>query len=114
MSWNDNEYISASGILYRGVIQDVPKSQKVLVPVFEAFTNALEAIRSREDKVDNGTIRIVLRCSEELDGSPQFVSLTIEDDGIGFNDDEFRRFLTYKDFRKGYKIITSSLYLLRF
>lgn len=103
MSWTDNEYISGSGILYRGAIQGVPKSQRVLVPVFEAFTNALEAIRDRNDKPDNGSIRIVIRCSEELDGSPQFVSLTIEDNGIGFNDIQFQRFLTYKDFRKGYK-----------
>lgn len=101
--WEDNTYISASGVLYRGALQEVPKSRAALIPVFEAFTNALEAIKLREDKSDNGTIKIVIRTTEELDGTPVFRSLTIEDNGIGFNDKEFERFLTYKDFRKGFK-----------
>ena len=64
----------------------VPKT-KPLLPVFEAVSNALDAIA---DGKGTGTVRVTVRRHRRLldsgRGSPH--SFIIEDDGIGFNNEK--------------------------
>lgn len=74
------------------VRQEVRVSKrKPLLPVFEAVSNALDAIADRKGA---GTIRVtVLRDQSLVDpgrGDPH--TIIIEDDGIGFNKDNIRSF----------------------
>jgi hypothetical protein len=95
-------FIKAVGVYYKGILQDVRKHINPLQPVFEAFTNSLESINIRTDKVDNGSINIKLYLSEITKDTPVFEELIIEDTGIGFTEKEFERFTTYKDNQKGF------------
>ena len=49
MKFENNTYISGDGVYYEGVIRDVKRSKISLQPVYEAFTNSLEAIRIKEE-----------------------------------------------------------------
>lgn len=44
-------YISSEGLSWRGVLKGFPKATNIMQPLFEAFTNSLEAIdmRKRQD-----------------------------------------------------------------
>jgi len=80
-----------------------------LQPIFEAFTNAIEAIRMKAalDIAYKGVIEIKIYSTENTLQSHDFNKLTISDNGIGFNDEEFTRFNTYKDSSKGFKNLGS-------
>lgn len=108
MSYAENSHITPKGLLFQGVLADVKKSRVSLQPVFEAFTNALEAIkiRAKTEKNLRGNIKIEIFASETID-KPEFSKLSIIDNGIGFDDDEFERFNNYKDFRKGFNNLGS-------
>ena len=109
MRYAENSYISTEDLLYKGVLDDVKKSKLALQPIFEAFTNALEAIKikSRSQKSFNGKIRIEIHATETTTGNPEFSKLSIIDNGVGFNEEEFKRFNTYKDYRKGFSNLGS-------
>lgn len=108
MSYKDNTYISGEGVYYKGVFRDVKRSPVVLQPVYEAFTNALESIRIRQrDKQFDGEIEIRIYQTQTTDQTTLFSKLQVSDNGIGFNDEEFKRFSTYKDFTKGFKNLGS-------
>jgi hypothetical protein len=68
----------------------VPRS-KPLVPVFEAVSNSLDAIT---DGGGTGTVRVtVLRQPDELDGSRGLPhTFIVEDDGVGFTDENVGAF----------------------
>lgn len=100
LSYEENSLISTPGIFYPGVIRDVRKSKAPLQPVFEAFINALEAIRDLPDGTSQGEILIKIFSKGNL-VEPEFEYLSVEDNGIGFNEENFDRFLTFKDYRKG-------------
>jgi hypothetical protein len=104
MAFENETYMTASGMLYAGILTDVKKSKESLQPFFEAFTNSLEAIRIKKDSgVDfNGSVIIKVYSNQTLDSNFEFVKLSIADNGIGFNDVEFARFNTYKDYTKGF------------
>lgn len=109
MAYKDNEFIKARDLSFDGVLHDIKKSKTALQPLFEAFTNALEAIKIRQNS-DNrfkGEIYIKINTSETTTLIPEFISLSITDNGIGFNDDEFNRFNTYKLTNKGFKNLGS-------
>jgi hypothetical protein len=94
-------YITASGTSYSGRIQNIAKSQDKLRPIFEAFTNAYEAIKN----ISEGKIIISIQLNKALhtqkDEDLEFDNITIEDNGVGFNDIEFTRFLNLDDTSKG-------------
>ncbi|MGM9509520.1 ATP-binding protein [Larkinella sp. GY13] len=96
------QYIMGFGIYYKGILQDTKRHRDYFQPIFEAFTNSLEAIDLRSDKSNNGSISIKIFLSEIDGGEPIFQQLKIEDTGIGFNKKEFHRFTTYKDNQKGF------------
>jgi hypothetical protein len=109
MKFKNNTYISGDGVYYEGVIRDIRRSKISLQPVYEAFTNSLEAIRIKENKNKSfkGKIEIKIYSTQNTDQSLTFSKLQISDNGIGFDDKEFKRFNTYKDFTKGFKNLGS-------
>lgn len=44
-------YISSEGLSWRGVLKGFPKATNIMQPLFEAFTNSLEAIDMRKDRM---------------------------------------------------------------
>lgn len=73
---------------------------KSLFPIFEAVVNSIYAIDDRL-KSDNtfamadGKIRIILNRANESDlfgGKAELLSVTIEDNGIGFNENNYNSF----------------------
>jgi hypothetical protein len=94
-------YIKAFGTRYDGRIQKIAKSTDKLRPIYEAFTNSYEAIRN----ISEGKITISIQFNKTLFSEKnedlEFDNITIEDNGIGFNDEEFTRFLNLDDTSKG-------------
>lgn len=105
----ENTFITTQDLMFVGVLNDIKKSKLSLQPIFEAFTNAIEAIKikSKLEPDFKGKITFKINSSRNLAENIEFSSLVIEDNGIGFNDDEFKRFNTFKDFTKGYKNLGS-------
>lgn len=104
--YNNNEFISAQDLDYRGVLKEVKKSKRSLQPIYEAITNSIESIELyKRENTDfgNGEIEITLYFSKNLlDNEGEFSHLTIIDNGIGFTDQEFKRFNRYKQMDKGF------------
>ncbi len=109
MDLKDNQFIKAQDLSFVGVLHDIKKSKTALQPVFECFTNALEAIKIKQKSdVDyKGEILIKINATETTVQSTEFSSLSIIDNGIGFNDEEFKRFNTFKLTDKGFKNLGS-------
>ncbi|MDT0685228.1 ATP-binding protein [Autumnicola psychrophila] len=109
MKFENESYITGEGIYYKGVLRDIKRSKISFQPIYEAFTNSLEAVKIKsKTKTDfKGEIRIRIYSTQNTDESLSFSRLEIEDNGIGFNDEEFNRFVTYKDFTKGFKNLGS-------
>lgn len=109
MKYKDNTFISARDLSFKGVLHDIKKSRTALQPVFEAFTNAIEAIKIKQliDSNFRGKIELKIEASENNDTSSDFNKITITDNGVGFNDIEFNRFNTFKETSKGFKNLGS-------
>ncbi len=109
MTYQDNQFITAQDLSFVGVLHDIKKSHKALQPVFECFTNALEAIKIKQKSNTDykGEILIKVNATETTVQSTEFSSLSITDNGIGFNDEEFKRFNTFKLTDKGFKNLGS-------
>jgi len=109
MNYKDNQFITAQDLSFVGVLHDIKKSKSALQPIFECFTNALEAIKIKQtlDAEHKGEILLKINASELTTQSTEFNSLSITDNGIGFNEDEFKRFNTFKLTTKGFKNLGS-------
>lgn len=109
MSYNDNQFITAQDLSFVGVLHDIKKSKTALSPIFEGFTNALEAIKIKQNivKGHKGEITIRINASETTVNNTELNSISIIDNGIGFNDEEFKRFNTFKLTNKGFKNLGS-------
>jgi hypothetical protein len=110
MNYQDNSYVTTQDLLFLGVLHDIKKSKTALQPVYEAFTNAIEAIKIKagNNKKFKGRIEIKIFATETTVADvAEFKSLSISDNGVGFNEKEFRRFNTFKDFTKGFKNLGS-------
>ena len=109
MNYSYNQFITARDLSFTGILHDIKKSKTALQPIFEAFTNALEAIKIKSKFNTNfiGKIEIRIDASENTLQSHDFNSLQISDNGIGFTDIDFSRFNTFKDSTKGFKNIGS-------
>ena len=101
-----NGFIKAYGIHYAGALSKIRKSADQLQPIYEAFTNSLEAIRLLDHPTDNGSIilKLCFRRNPLLpEDKPQdFEAIQVEDSGVGFNDKEFERLINLNDTRKGF------------
>lgn len=109
MSYKDNHFIIAQDLSFVGVLHDIKKSKTALQPIFECFTNALEAIKIKQNtaKSHKGEITIRIYASERTVQSTELNRISITDNGIGFNDEEFKRFNTFKLTNKGFKNLGS-------
>ncbi len=93
-------YVQANGIFYRGLLQgNKLKSKECLAPIFEAITNSLEACKISINVVKK-YINVKIYSNSDIAEGAVFNKLVIEDNGIGFNDENFKRFTIYKDTRK--------------
>lgn len=109
MEYQDNYFITARDLSFSGILHDIKKSKTALQPIFEAFTNALEAIKLKSQNVDDyeGKIEISIYATENTIQTYDFNSISITDNGIGFTDVDFARFNTFKDSTKGFKNLGS-------
>jgi hypothetical protein len=101
----DFGYLSGVGTSYDGRIQKIPKSGDKLQPIYEAFTNAIEAIKEQYENLSNGEITVKIQLTKNLftenKEDLEFDSVVIKDNGIGFNLEQFSRFLNLDDTSKG-------------
>lgn len=106
----DIGYLKGSGIYFKTELNTIKKKEdSSLQPIFEAFTNSLEAIaifKERFDSEDKGTISLKLFLSKNLFSNStsefDFQKIVIEDSGIGFTDSELERFINLRDDRKNF------------
>lgn len=102
MELNKLGYLVNEGLYYPAILNGVSKSNNPLQPLFEGFTNALEAISQLHQDPKKEIIKVKIFYDADLFDEKVMNKLVIEDTGIGFNDEEFQRFLTFQDNRKGY------------
>jgi len=101
-------YIKGRGIWYPSELNIIKKKDDTpLQAIFEAFTNALESIATFQINLkskDKGCISINLFFTNNLLSGENklydFQKIEIADSGIGFNDNEYNRFLNLRDDRK--------------
>lgn len=105
----NGKYIEATGIKYSGFFSEHSKSKIQLQPIYEAFTNSLEAIKESlkiDNSIKSNQITIDLKFNPNLfsgeNNDYELNELIIEDNGIGFNDNEFKRFQNLYDNSKAY------------
>lgn len=100
----ENSYFSGQNIiLYAAAIKQIKKGSNHLRPLFEAFTNAWESFLP-EAKNKKITITISVFYEELETGVPpkyRFNKITVEDNGVGFNQNNYERFERLNDDTKG-------------
>ena len=106
-----SKYIEAKGIYYATALKNIKKGGS-LQAIFEAFTNSLEAINTKKRKNHTIDYEIVINIFFKVPkgGIPgikdeiiEFDKIEIVDNGIGFDSENFKRFETLMDSRKGFK-----------
>lgn len=110
MKYEDNQYIVPESLYWKGVLHNFSKSRTALQPIFEAFTNAMEAIKilQQTEPLYKGEISIRINSMETtVPDSYNFAGLSITDNGIGFDYEQFKRFNTFRDITKGFKNLGS-------
>jgi hypothetical protein len=96
------QYLSSNDMFYPSTLSVIKKKRGApLQPIFEAFTNSLEAL---EDK-SIGKIEVCIYLKKDLfpedSDFANFDKITIHDNGFGFNDEQFSRLKMLRDSRKG-------------
>lgn len=85
------------GIAYQSMMKmQIRKHSSYLQPIFEAISNALESSGVTNIELSIATTKTLHSDYHE------FCSIHITDDGIGFNEDNFNRFVTLFDDSKGF------------
>jgi hypothetical protein len=100
----NNSYIVKDGVYWKGVLKGVKKHNDKFQPIYEAFTNALESIALRpSENMNTGKVVVSFNyASDMLSDTSRLISISVEDNGVGFDDTNFTRLLRYKDTTKGY------------
>ena len=99
------KFISAIDLNWCGVLKGVTKAADPLQPLYEAFTNSLDAIELRKKKGDHFTPRILVDFFYDTDTegkNSELAKIVISDNGIGFDDENFKRLQIFKDESKGF------------
>lgn len=98
------EYIKALGIRYANELPTIRKKKDTpLQPIYEAFTNAWEAICEKytDKHLDMGTITLELYCVSNATSSENgifdFDKLCVVDNGVGLNDASYERLINLRD-----------------
>ncbi len=103
---DENGFYRCEGFNVAWTLDKIKRAHDCLAPTFEAFSNALDAIREREETFGEKTdafVKIEFEFSSAFQegACKQFVAETIQDSGVGFNDVNFARFLSLNDRSKG-------------
>ena len=88
-----------------GMLDFIPKSRRPLASVFEAVSNALEAISERRQHASwtaRGEVTLRLYFAGLLPETRSLERIEIADNGIGFDDANYARFETFLDRTKGF------------
>lgn len=99
------KFISSDGLYWPGVFKGIKKASNPLQPIFEVITNSFEAIdmRSKLNAPFEPFITIELFYNETTDKQPDgLAEVHVTDNGIGFDDSNFKRLTIFKDDTKGY------------
>lgn len=99
------KFVKYNDLKWSGVLKAIRKSTNILQPLFEAFTNSLESIRLRQQRGDNfdAFIKVFMDFSPDIEGDGcYFHGFTIADNGIGFDNENYKRLITFKDDTKGF------------
>lgn len=99
------KFISSEGLYWPGVLKGIKKASNPLQPIFEVITNSFEAIdmRSKLNVPFEPFITIELFYNETTDKQPDgLAEVHVTDNGIGFDDSNFKRLTIFKDDTKGY------------
>ncbi|MCD4814146.1 ATP-binding protein [bacterium] len=100
----DTGFIKGLDIWYERAIKSIKKAETKFKPIYEGFTNSLESLFRENEAVD--TPKIIIRLFHRkilVGGMLEFDYIEIEDNGIGFTDENYKRFKTWGDDRKGMK-----------
>lgn len=100
-----SEFIKAIGIYYRSELDAIRKSSIQLQPVYEAFSNAWEALTERfsKEQLQHGKIRLEFYYIKDLFQdhieiqSAVLDKIIISDNGVGINPTSYNRLLTLRD-----------------
>ena len=92
------EYFHPQEIHYPALLKKIKKHPSPMQPLFEAISNSFEATSGAGD-----CIIVKVKFSKTLSSDHlDFVSFEIQDSGVGFNDDNYKRLKTIYDDTKGY------------
>jgi len=102
----ENSFISSKDIHYDTTIKRIKKEKNPLRPIFEAFSNSWESFGNGIKDYSDKKIDIILDLNKiELQMDvPQhygFDKITVKDNGWGFTNKDFSRFLVLDDDTKG-------------
>lgn len=104
--FDEKKFFEYKDLRWSGILKSIKKSSNRFQPLFEAFTNSLEAIKLRQkDTSDfNPYINIILNFNSMLiEGEQLDLSyIRIEDNGVGFDSKNYMRLTTFKDDTKGF------------
>lgn len=102
------KFITAVGIYYPNEISTIKKKKdSVLQPIFEAFTNAWEAIVEKYtiNHMTNGRLSVNVYLRSDVyskdDKTYNFEKITVFDNGIGLNNNSYNRLVNLRDNSKG-------------
>ncbi len=96
----ETSYIKGVDILYERAIKSIKKSDIKLQPIYEAFTNSLESLFGTGEDIVGPQIIIRLFHKMLIEDVYDFDYMEIEDNGPGFNENNFNRFKMWCDDRK--------------
>ena len=119
MEEKQNYYITGGdAIYYPNAVRRIRKSPDLLRPIYEIFTNSLEAIQALGESIENEYIKVkVFHKTGLFEDQKQFSfdKIIIEDSGIGFNEENFNRFKRLHDNSKGpYNLGSGRIQLIQF
>ena len=99
----ENDYIHGQGVYYAGEIKSIKKSPDELQGLWEAITNSFESVAEKGYRDNYITIRFIYAENALCKDLHDFCKLEVEDNGVGFDDTNFERFIQLKDDRKSAK-----------
>ena len=87
----------------KGAMDLIKKSANPLTPLYEAMTNSLEAIAQKDFSENEASeIKIKLYFTGLLEEVKEISKIEIIDNGVGFTDENYARFVEFFDKSKGY------------
>lgn len=98
--------IVSTGVYVPAILKDIKKSPDHFQPIYEAFTNSFESIKLEAKKGENPAtqyITIEINQSHKLTESEIFFeNIVVTDSGSGFDEENFKRLLQFKNDQKGF------------